>query len=429
MIRWLLALVLTAVALPAFAQPAASPAIRARAETLVTMLRDAKVDEAMFTPAFLAQVPTAQIEGIARELRTTNGTVIGIASVTPESATQALVTIDYANATVTTRIALEAPEPHRFIGLLITGVERRGDSFEAVIGELKKLPGTAALLVAKLGEEKPVPFAALNADTPLATGSVFKLFVLAELARATEAKERQWTDVVALGRPSLPSGVTQNWPAGLPVTLATLATQMISISDNTAADTLIETLGRPKVDSMRAAIGQTPGSLPVLTTLDAFALKMPAQEALRKRWIAGGLSDRQRVLNDLEPTVATIDASALAGLPLHIDTVEWPATMVEIAGVLDSIRRSESKTALDILAVSPSLSAADRERFDKIGYKGGSESGVIAASWLLKAKSGDWYVVAGAWNDTAKAVDNSAFSGLMMRAVALVGKIGSVLFR
>ena len=405
----------------AHAQNTASPAIRARAETLVTMRRDAKVDEAVFTPAFLAQVPTAQIEGIARELRATNGTVIGVANVTPESATQALVTIDYANATVTARMALEAPEPHRFIGLLITGVERRGDSFETVIGELKKLPGTSALLVAKLGETKPVPFASLNADTPLATGSVFKLFVLAELARATDAKERQWTDVVALGRPSLPSGVTQNWPAGLPVTLATLATQMISISDNTATDTLIETLGRARVDAMRESIGKTPGSLPVLPTLDAFALKMPANERFRERWTKAGLSDRRQVLNELEPTAAAIDTSALAGTPLHIDTVEWPATMTEIAGVLDALRQ-RGGTTLDILGVNPSLSPAERARFDVVGYKGGSESGVVALTWLLKTKGGEWYAVAGAWNDTAKPIDNAAFSGLMARIVALVGR-------
>ena len=422
MIRWLIALVFAATPFTAQAQPSASPAIRAGANTLVAMLRDAKVDVTSFTPSFLAQVPVAQVEAIAKELRTANGTVIGVASITPESALQAVVAVEYANAVVTVRIALEAPEPHRFIGLLITGVERRGDSFEAVIGALKKLPGTAALLVAKLGEAEPVPFASLNPDMPLATGSVFKLFVLAELARATEVKERQWTDVVALGRPSLPSGVTQNWPVSSPVTLATLATQMISISDNTATDTLIETLGRPKVDAMRAAIGQTAGSVPILSTLDAFVLKMPASEKMRKRWITGGLSERRQVLNDLEPTVAAIDASALAGAPLHIDTVEWPATMVEIAGVFDNIRRSQSKTALDIMAVSPSLSAADRARFDTVGYKGGSESGVIAMSWLLKTKSGDWYVVAGAWNDPAKPVDNSAFSALMMRAVALVGR-------
>ncbi len=404
------------------AQNPTSPALRDGANQLVAVLRDAKVDEAGFTPAFLAQVPTAQVEAVAKQLRDANGTVIGVASITPESALQGVVAVDYANATVSVRIALEAPEPHRFIGLLVTGVARRGDSFEGVIEELKKLPGSTALLVAKLGETEPAPFASHNADAALATGSVFKLFVLAELARAVDAGERKWGDVVPLGPPSLPSGVTQSWPKGLPVTLAGLATQMISISDNTATDTLIATLGRPKVDAMRESIGKTPGSLPVLSTLDAFALKMPANGAFRKRWIAGGLSDRRQVLNELEPTAAAIDATVLASGPQHIDTVEWPATMAELARVLDRLRRAASPTAVDILAVSPLLSSGELARFDRAGYKGGSENGVIAMSWLLHTKNGDWYAVAGAWNDPAKSVDDAAFAALMQRAVALVGK-------
>jgi hypothetical protein len=386
------------------------------------MLRDTKIDEAKFAPAFLAQVPASQVEAISRDLSTTNGTVIGIASITPESALQATVAVEYSKAIVTVRIALEGPEPHRFIGLLIAGVERRSDSFESVIGDLKKLPGKSSLLVAKLGEADPVAFAGYNADVPLATGSMFKLFVLAELFRAIDARERNWQDVIPLGPSSLPSGVTQDWPKALPMTLATLATQMISISDNTATDTLITALGRLKVDAMRASVGQTPNALPVLTTLDAFALKMPASEALRKRWIAGGLSERRQVLNELEPTTATIDAAALAGGPLHIDTVEWPATMTEVAGVFDKLRRSTSVTVVDILGVNPALSPTERARFDTVGYKGGSEIGVIAMGWLLKTKSGDWYTVSGALNDPAQAVDNTAFSALMARAVALVGK-------
>ncbi len=422
MIRWLLALVLLTQALPAGAQQVASPAIRAGAEQLVTMLRDAKADEAMFAPAFLAQVPAAQVEAIARDLRNANGTVIGIASVTPESAPQAVVAVEYSKAIVTVRFALEGPEPHRFIGLLIAGVDRRGDSFEAVIGDLKKLPGTSSLLVAKLGETAPVAFAGYNEDVPFATGSMFKLYVLAELARATQARERSWQDVIALGPPSLPSGVTQNWPKALPITLATLATQMISISDNTAADTLIATLGRAKVDAMRASIGTTPGSLPVLTTLEAFTLKMPASEAPRKRWVAGALAERREVLSTLEPSAAAIDATALAGAPLHIDMVEWPATMTEMAGVFDYLRRSDSAMAMSILGVNPALPPSDRARFDVVGYKGGSESGVIAMGWLLRTKSGDWYVVTGAWNDPVQPVQAATFAALMTRAIALVGK-------
>ena len=251
---------------------------------------------------------------------------------------------------------------------------------------------------------------------------MFKLFVFAELVREAEAKERRWTDVVPLGPPSLPSGVTQNWPRRLPVTLATLATEMISISDNTATDTLIETLGHAKVDAMRANVGNTRGSLPMLSTLEAFSLKMPRNEALRNRWIAGEVAERRQVLRELQPTLTTIDFSALAGPPLHIDTVEWPATMTEIVNVLDLLRRTRSQTAVDILGINASLPVAERSRFDIIGYKGGSESGVIAMSWLLKTKSGQWFAVAAAWNNAAQGTDTERFYALMMRAVALVGR-------
>ncbi len=47
--------------------------------------------------------------------------------------------------------------------------------------------------------------AAHEAARPLAIGSTFKLFLLAELSRSIHAGERKWTDVVPLDRRSLPS--------------------------------------------------------------------------------------------------------------------------------------------------------------------------------------------------------------------------------
>jgi len=426
MMRWLIALVLIALATPAFAE---SP-IEQRAATVVALLRDAKADPADFAPSFLAQVPITQVEGVARQLRDANGAVVALGTVTAKGTAKAVITIDYAQATVTARLAIEDTAPHRLIGLLITGVTRKGDSLASVVADMRALPGRSALLVARLGAGAPQPVAAWQTDAVLATGSVFKLFVLAELARATKAGERNWADVVPLGAPSLPSGVMQDWPRSTPVTLSTLATQMISISDNSATDTLIAALGRPKIDAMRASVGPSagtsaglsPGSLPLLSTLDAFVLKMPAKAALRARWVAGGLAERRQVLNELEPTVADVDAHEFAGPPLHIDTVEWPATMSEIVTILDTIRKSASREAFDILAVNPSLAPDQKARFGYGGYKGGSETGVIAMTWLLQTRAGEWYAVAGAWNNPAAPVDNAAFGALMARAVALVGR-------
>ncbi len=412
--RWLAIL----IALLTWVAPAAAQTpVGVRAETLLEVLKSGKADAADFAPAFLAQVPVAQIDAIAAQLSAQNGAVIEIASLTPRDATEADLVIDYERATVRAQFAIEAATPHRFIGLLFTGVTRKGDTLDRVIAELKALPGKTAFRVAKLSDA--IPLADHNGGIALATGSTFKLFVLDALVTEIEAGRRKWGDVVPLGPPSLPSGVTQDWPRGVPVTLHTLATQMISISDNTATDTLMMTLGLPAIDAARARMGGTAGSLPVLTTLGAFSLKMPFNEKLRARWIAGGLSDRRQVINELEPTVEALDRRALGGGPLHIDTVEWPATMTEVSSVLAALRRSPE--ALAILGVNTALARDARTRFASVGYKGGSETGVLAMNWLLRTKSGEWFAVTAAWNDPANALDGPKFEALMMRAVALIG--------
>lgn len=413
--RWLAALLaLLAFATPAFGQ---TP-VGTRAETLLAALKSGKADATDFTPQFLAQVPLARIDAIAASLIAQNGPVIGIASVIPRDATEADVIIDYERATVRVQFAIEAASPHRFIGLFITGVTRKGDSFATIVAELKALRGQTALRIAKLGN--PAPLVDHNGGTALATASTFKLFVLDALVTEIEVGRRRWADVVSLGRPSLPSGVTQDWPRGTPVTLHTLATQMISISDNTATDTLMTVIGLPAIDAARARFGSTPGSLPVLTTLGAFSLKMPYNEKLHMRWIAGGLSDRRQVINELEPTVEALDRRALGGGPLHIDTVEWPATMAEISGVLSALRRSPE--AMAILAVNSALAPDVRKQFASAGYKGGSETGVLAMNWLLRTKAGEWFTVTAAWNDTTNALDNAKFEALMARAISLVAR-------
>ncbi len=417
MIRWLAALVLLLLPLPAFAQAPSDPVQRA-ADTLVAALRSGKTDAASFTPAFLAQVPIAQVDAIAAQLMKQNGAVIGIASLTPHDTTEADLVIDYEQAQVRAQFALEPAAPHRFIGLFITGVTRKGDSFDKIVSELKALAGKTALLVTDVAPGQQ-PLVALNAEQPMATGSTFKLFVLGALARAITQGERRWDEVVPLGPPSLPSGVTQDWPRDTPMTLQTLATQMISISDNTATDTLINVLGRLKVDAFRSEFGTTPGATPVLTTLEAFSLKMPDRAALRARWIAGGQSDRRQVVNEIEPAVEALDRRVLGGGPAFIDTVEWPATMAEVARVLASFK-SAPPPVQAILAVNASLAPDVRSRFAYAGYKGGSETGVIAMSWLVQTKAGRWIAVTGAWNNAEAALDNAKFEALMARAVALV---------
>ena len=84
-----------------------------------------------------------------------------------------------------------------------------------------------------------------------AVGSAFKLAVLAALKDQVAAGALAWDDVATLeaGHISLPSGILQAWPVGSPLTIHTLASLMISVSDNTATDALIALLGRDLIES------------------------------------------------------------------------------------------------------------------------------------------------------------------------------------
>ena len=422
MMRWLSCLLLLACAGPLSAQPV-SDQVTLRAATLLSALKTAKVDDSDFAPAFLTQVPGARVAAIARDLIDANGPAMGIAGIAPEGIDQAVIRIAYARSVVTVRIALEPDGAHRFIGLLVTGTVRRNDSYAAIIDEMKALPGRQSLLVARLQGDRIDPVAALDPDKPMAVGSAFKLFVLAALIEDIDQGKRHWEDVVPLGPPSLPSGVMQDWPARLPVTLATLATQMISISDNTATDTLMTILGRDRVDAMRAANDHSDAALPVLTTQEAFTLKMRDAAKERQRWTDGDLTVRRSVLAALDRGALQIDPTQLAGTPKFIDSVEWPASMKAIAQVLGRFRGQSPAyaQARAILSVTPSAAADDRARLAYVGYKGGSESGALALTWLLQTREGAWFVVAGAWNDPVSPIDPERFESLMHRLLVLIG--------
>ena len=65
------------------------------------------------------------------------------------------------------------------------------------------MPGQTSFAVARLGDGAPALTAGLEPDRPLAIGSTFKLFILAELSRQVRAGQRRWSDVVPLDRRSI----------------------------------------------------------------------------------------------------------------------------------------------------------------------------------------------------------------------------------
>src|SRR3546814_4509780 len=107
-----------------------------------------------------------------------------------------------------------------------------------IINDIDALPGQTAFAIARLTGSGPQWIASRDPDRQMATGSSFKLYILAELARAVEAGDRRWSDVIPLSHKSF-SGRLLAYPANAPMTLHSLATAMIAESDNSAADTLL----------------------------------------------------------------------------------------------------------------------------------------------------------------------------------------------
>lgn len=399
-----------------------SPDFIRRSDELVKLLSGEVAPTRFFSSTFLGQVPPDRVAGIASQLKASYGAARRVIRIEAGSPTSGIVLVAFERAVVRLRMAIGPQPPHLVEGLFVAGVESSAADLPALFGEIVSLPGEVSLAAARLEEAGPANFLTQKAERPLAIGSAFKLFVLAELVRQVKVGERRWSDVVPLGAPSLPSGLLQDWPKNSPITLHSLAALMISRSDNSAADSLLGVLGRDKVERLLPELGvRAPErDRPFLSTRDAFALKL-GDPALLGRWKAAGETGRRALLPQLERIDAsTLDPSRLGGRPAEIGTVEWFASPADLVRSLDWLRRSGDRTALDLLAINPGLGPALAKDFDYFGFKGGSEPGVLNLSFLLKARSGRWMAVSATWNSETTTLDEARFVALMSRLIALM---------
>lgn len=396
----------------------------ARARALPTFLDGGVKASELFSPAFLAQIPPEQLTLLARQLTTQNGRVRGLARAIADSPTSGVVELDYERSIVRMQMAVASTAPHQIIGLLVTSVRPKNDSVQALSSDVAALPGKASLVVQRLGKNTDPPIVDVRANDPMAIGSIFKLWLLGELASQVKAGRLAWNAVAQLERKSLPSGMMQDWPDRAPATIHTLATLMISVSDNSASDTLLYILGRESVDAAVVRMGHANAglTLPVLSTREAFALKMVSNADLRRKWEAGDVVARRKMLlrNEDRLSLQAIRGEELGQGPRYIDTVEWFASATDMSNMLNSLRSDAGIETLKIMAVNSPLPLEERNRFLYSGFKGGSEPGVVAMAHLLQSRDGAWYAVAGAWNNKDAPVDEQRFSALVARAIGLI---------
>ncbi|HEY3875703.1 MAG TPA: serine hydrolase [Candidatus Kapabacteria bacterium] len=408
-----------------FAQPSAD-LVRRIAESAALFSDSPGGYDTLFSPEFLHQVSAVQLSGIYSDYFKQYGRMTKWNFVDSSKASSAKVRLFLSKGfTVDEHITVGESGMHLIDGLLLSAATPQIKSLSELTKKLGNLRGSAAFLAAKLSDRGIEPIASLNPDTALALGSAFKLYVLATLLKEINEGKRHWGDVIYYdsGQRAFPSGEMQKWPDHSPVTLATAATLMISISDNTATDLLIHTLGRNKIEAMLKEAGNAHWSrdVPFLTTLEMFKLKS-GDATLGKEYLDLNPPQRERFLIT---TVAAYphDSVHFNAEITMIDQIEWFASPRDIANVLNYIREhsttGDGRFVRKILAVNPGLSI-DKEKWAYAGYKGGSEPGVLNLSFLLESKNDEWYVLTGTWNDTEAALKEENFEGYMQSALNLV---------
>ena len=316
------------------------------------------------------------------------------------------------------------PTTSHITGLLFsagTGMGPRPGSWAEVNKRLSALAGHAQYLAAELKGGRCQALHQLDPGREQAIGSAFKLYVLLGLADRVAAGKSHWDDSIAIDDAwkSLPSGVTQDVPAGTKVTIQTLAERMISISDNTAADHLLHTVGRRQVEQAVRESGHTHPRLdvPFLSTRELFLLKLSKSPAEVAKYLKLGAAARRRFLEK------NLDARALPELstitdwttPRHIADLEWFASSTDLCHVMAALHARSQKPALaplaHILSINPGIPDTG-DKWKYIGFKGGSEPGVMNLTWLLESKDARWYVLSMTVDDPDHAVDESAILGI-----------------
>jgi beta-lactamase class A len=375
------------------------------------------IQTSLYAPSFLQGVPVEKISDLYASMRSQSGPVLHVIERSRDSTEQGRFEFDFKQSAVPVSLTIEAAVTHRVIGLWFGPPVPRMRSLREVSAQLAALPGQVSFEALRLDDGALL--ASLNPDRALAIGSTFKLYVLAELAE----EGIPWDKVTRLQEryKSLPSGDLQKWPDDSPLTVHTLAVQMISQSDNTAADHLLALVGRENVEDLpRVGMKDPSADIPFLGTLEIFRLK--ADAALRHEYLAADVAGRRALLDKLsnqpKPTMEEFESLN----PVAIDQIEWFASAADLCRVMGCFDKRNDPIVQSILAVNPGLQISP-DQFSYIGYKGGSEPGVLNMTWLLRSRSGRHYALSATWNDPAKDVDLQKFAGIMLAATDVLESV------
>ncbi|MEP0232600.1 serine hydrolase [Roseibium sp.] len=323
------------------------------------------------SPSFLRAVPLEQLQELSRQLKADYGEAASVARGKNVGEFKLLT------ATHDVLIAMGRGSDGTVTSLLIKQIQVRASPRE-LLSRLPDFGHDHGHLLLRNG--KVISQASPQAD--LAIGSGFKIFVLKQLEDAINAGLTNWDTILTLRRhhKSLPSGTLQNWPDGHRLTVETAALLMISQSDNTATDLVMDHL--TDLPSHR-----TGGNKARLSTRQFFQLK--ADPILAAEFSSASEETRRELLERLSKAeLPSVDAVSRPYQP----GVEWYASPEDLCAALDRIAHLPAVTA------NPGVALEDD--WHSVAFKGGSEIGVLNHTYVLDQADGTRWCFSASWNQS-----------------------------
>ena len=362
-------------------------------EMLETFFTAEELKEDYFSDQMLAEISVAELERVREDFTDGLGEYIGA-----ELIKEYTYEVYFEDGIVEVQMVVN--KAGEIAGLYFISTREREADLEETIKEFKELSGKVSLLITKDGEE----LAALNPEQKMSVGSTFKLAVLKALREEIEAEALNWDDVIKLEEKarSLPSGRLQEWPTEAPLTVHTLASLMISESDNTATDLLINYLGKEKIEE------QTIVEPPLLKTKEFFILHVSENQDLRTAYQQAEEEGKRELLSQVKdhslPSVGSIGGG-------KIEDIGWYFSSYELKELMEEVRD------LELMEINPGVT--EPRTGERIAYKGGAQPGVLNYTTWLETEDNNQYFITATWNDGG-VLEEDSFQRLYRQIINII---------
>jgi beta-lactamase class A len=381
-----------------------------------------QVIAAHFDSTFLSQVTDAQLNEVFQTLAAEGPvTLLGLSATSPTALT---AVVEFGYSRYQAELAVDSSG-------LIDGLRFKPDSpvpktWSLIERQLKAAAPDVSFLAARVNADGTcTALHSIDAGTPRPLGSMFKLFVLGALANDVHEHKVSWTQklTVTAAIKVGGSGTLDKAADGTKLTVGEVALQMISVSDNTAADMLLQLVGRAAVEAQVRRWASYPSlDIPFLTVSELFALKYADFPVLAKHYL--GLKPSQRAAY-LAKTVDAVPSSdeQQATVPRDVNSIEWFASPDDLCRAFAGLSALSKERGLQpigkILSKNDGGIELSPSTWPTLWFKGGSEPGVLTLGYLGRDRQGHTYVV------VAMAEDPSTTFGSQVTVQMLTAAAGA----